>query len=129
MNIYVTSITASIFGFILTGLIFSVIQIRKDEHISLGDGGNKVLERRIRAHGNFIETVPISLFLLFLMEQSFSQELVAILAAVLIISRLSHAHTFVFFDSEAPPFYRVGGMVGTVLVIVTCSFSLLYVNL
>ena len=129
MNIYVTSITASIFGFILTGLIFSVIQIRKDEHISLGDGGNKVLERRIRAHGNFIETVPISLFLLFLMEQSFSQEFVAILAAVLIISRLSHAYTFVFLDSEAPPFYRVGGMVGTVLVIVTCSFSLLYVNL
>jgi uncharacterized membrane protein YecN with MAPEG domain len=129
MNIYVTSITASIFGFVLTGLIFSIIQIRRDEHISLGDGGNKVLERRIRGHGNFIETVPISLFLLFLMEQSFSQQYVAILAAILIISRVSHAYTFACHDSEAPPFYRIGGMVGTVFVIVTCSFSLLYINL
>ena len=129
MNIHITSITASIFGFILIGLLFSIIQIRRDEHISLGDGGNKVLERRIRGHGNFIETVPISLILLFLMEQSFSQEFVAILSAILIIARLSHAYTFVFLDSEAPPFYRIGGMVGTISVIVTCSFSLLYINL
>ena len=49
-------------------LSVNVIKIRKAEGISLGNGSNTALERATRAHGNFIEYVPISLILVFLLE-------------------------------------------------------------
>ena len=49
-------------------LAIRVMMARRDAGVSIGSGGNRMLERRIRVHGNFAEYVPIALILLVLME-------------------------------------------------------------
>jgi uncharacterized protein len=39
-------------------------------NIGLGDGGDALLSRKIRVHGNFIEHAPIALLMLALLESS-----------------------------------------------------------
>jgi uncharacterized protein len=50
---------------VLTAL---VIVRRVESGIGLMDGGDAVLVRRIRAHANFAETVPMTLLLMLLLE-------------------------------------------------------------
>lgn len=60
----ITLILSSLMGLMCVWLAFQVIKNRRKHKISLGDGGIEELARAIRAHGNFIEYVPISLILL-----------------------------------------------------------------
>ena len=48
MIIQVTSITAAILGLVLVYLLYSVISVRREEHISLGVGKSDLLELRVR---------------------------------------------------------------------------------
>ena len=64
----ITAFYAALLGLMNLVLTCYVILGRWKYGVSLGDGGQKDLNRRIRAHGNFIETVPITLFLLFCLE-------------------------------------------------------------
>ncbi len=57
------------------GLLFLVVTMRAgfyplSSKIFIGDGGNDEMLRRIRGQGNFVETVPITLILLTMMELS-----------------------------------------------------------
>ena len=45
-------------------------QVRTKEGINIGDGGNDMLIRRMRAHANFIESAPIVLILIGALETS-----------------------------------------------------------
>ncbi|AFY56907.1 putative MAPEG superfamily protein related to glutathione S-transferase [Rivularia sp. PCC 7116] len=61
--------------------------------VGIGDGGNEVLARKIRVHGNLIENAPIFLILLALLELSgIDKTTVAILGGVFILARISHAY-------------------------------------
>ena len=64
----ITAFYTALLGLFNLGLTCYVILGRWKYGVSLGDGGQKELNRRIRAHGNFIETVPMSLLLLFCTE-------------------------------------------------------------
>jgi len=55
-------------GLILVFLSVKIIQTRRSYKISSGDGNNKFLQSKIRAHGNFIEYAPIFLIMLLLCE-------------------------------------------------------------
>ncbi len=74
---------------VLTAL---VIQRRSSADIDFLDGGDAVLLRRMRTHGNFTETVPLALLLLCLLELS-GLPAVWLWAAgcSIVISRLLHA--------------------------------------
>ena len=125
----VTSITAGLFGIVQVALSFSIISVRREEHISLGDGGNKLLERRIRGHGNFTENVPVALILLYLVEQQVtSKSYVITLATLIVAGRLSHAWAFLYIHEDSTIF-RVGGMVATLTMIILSSITLLYLSL
>lgn len=77
-------------------LSVNVIKIRKAEGISLGNGSNPALERATRAHGNFIEYVPISLILVFLLEyQGLASHYVHALGGILFISRVVHGSAII----------------------------------
>jgi uncharacterized protein len=45
-------------------------QVRTSQKISIGDGGNDALIRRMRAHSNFVEFTPFVLILIALIEYS-----------------------------------------------------------
>jgi uncharacterized membrane protein YecN with MAPEG domain len=52
----------------LVVLSLRVIQARRAARVSLGDGGNRALQRAIRGQANFAEYVPIALLLLLILE-------------------------------------------------------------
>lgn len=64
----VTAVYAALLALLFLGLSIRVIRAREASHILLGSGGNRVLERAIRVHGNFAEYVPLVLVLLLVAE-------------------------------------------------------------
>jgi uncharacterized protein len=73
-------------------LSLRVSRLRRPLQIGVGDGGNEVLMRRMRAHGNFAENTPIFLVLTGFLELATGGNLWLWGAAILfILARLLHA--------------------------------------
>jgi len=73
-------------------LMYRVGQIRLKEKISIGDNGNDALLARIRAHGNYIENMPIALIgLIGLAMLSAPPLMLHIFGAAFFIGRVMHA--------------------------------------
>ncbi len=88
----ITSLTAASLAILLLILTFLVSQQRGVAKVSLGDGGDKTLLKRIRAFGNFTEYAPIGIILLALVEYGGTSATVTwLLAALLLIGRILHA--------------------------------------
>lgn len=64
----VTALYAGVLALMLVALAVRVIGARRQGRVSLGTGGDEALERRVRAHGNFAEYVPMALVLMALAE-------------------------------------------------------------
>ena len=122
-SIAITALFAAILAIIQVIFTLRVGLFRRANKISLGDGGNDELSRRIRAHGNFIETVPMALLLLMLNEMSFlSAVWLYSLGSVLVVARLMHYYAIGF---NAPLVFRFIGMSSTLLVILISATLLL----
>jgi len=88
----ITLFYAGLNGLIALGLAFLVVRQRRRTRTLFGAGGNPDLERAIRAHGNFVEYVPLILILLLLLELSGTPALrLHIMGAALTVARLLHA--------------------------------------
>ncbi len=99
-----------------------VVAQRRSAHVSLGSGGDKDLERRIRVHGNFAEYVPLALILIAFVEmQGAPAWSVHLLSLVLIAARAAHAYGL----STGTLRLRVLGVTGTFAVLISASLSLL----
>lgn len=61
---------AALYAILLVVFILNIARIRLAHRISLGDGGNEQLKRKIRGHANFVETVPMALGLMMIAELS-----------------------------------------------------------
>ena len=94
---------------ILIKLSFAVINLRRENKVSLGSGGNDALERAIRAQANFTEYVPTGLILIACLEVNGAPWWLVLLPGLtLIIGRVFHALGI----NQAPPNFskRVLGM-------------------
>ena len=92
MHVTVTPIFAALLGLIFFFLSLRTSLVRRRAKVSLGDGGDAGLQMAIRAHGNFIEYVPISLLLLaFLEMRTVSIYGVIVLGVLLVAGRCFHA--------------------------------------
>lgn len=79
---------------------------------SLGDGGNPAMLRRIRAHANFAEYVPLVLVLMGFLEISgVAAWGLHLIGAALLLGRLLHGYALAFTAQFA--FGRTGGIVLT----------------
>jgi uncharacterized membrane protein YecN with MAPEG domain len=79
--------------------------------VGLGDGGNPDLFRRIRAHANAIENLPLALLLLLLLELNQTQVLwLHVFGCVLIVGRIAHAIGMATSSNENP-----GRLIGSAL--------------
>ena len=93
-----------------------VSRLRVAHKVSIGDGGNEALIRRMRAHANYGENMPIVLILLALLELAGGDPRILWGAAILfIITRILHAFGM---DRPHPSKLRAIGMMGSTLALV-----------
>ena len=72
-------------------LMMRIGRIRASEKIIHGDGGNAPLIRRMRAHANFVENVPLVLILIGVVEMSGKGGTwLAIVGAIFMLGRVAH---------------------------------------
>lgn len=120
----VTALYAGLLALLYVVLSARVIFVRRGERISVGDGGNSELLRRVRVHANFAEYVPMAIVLMGLVESSKADpRLLHGLGTALVIGRVSHAIGLSPAASILP--LRVGGMVLTFSVIIIAAVQCL----
>jgi uncharacterized membrane protein YecN with MAPEG domain len=74
-----------------------VIQRRRAAKVSLGDGGDMLLQRAIRGQANFAGYVPLALLMLLIIELSrLSLYLVHALGIALTVARLLHGYAMAY---------------------------------
>jgi uncharacterized protein len=89
----ITSLYAALLALFYVWLSFRVITVRRSAKVSLGDGGDDLLARRVRAHANFAEYAPIGLILIYFVEQLWhTWWMIHALGAAFLIGRVLHAH-------------------------------------
>jgi len=87
----VTALYAGIFALMQVFLTLRVVQKRMFHQVSLGHGDNEDLMRHIRIHGNFVETIPMALFLMMLLESSgLDWWVIHALGGAMLLSRILH---------------------------------------
>lgn len=90
-------------------LMIRVGQVRNSQNVSVGDGGDDRVIRRMRAHANFVETTPFALVLVAAIELTGKgTDWLPYVAALFILGRIAHA-----FGME-PEGFAKGRLIGTV---------------
>ena len=127
----ITAFYASLLGLFFTILTFRVLALRGVnllKWMAFNNFGAQALERSVRAHGNFIEYVPMVLLMMYLAEAADLSPLrLHITGALLLLGRVMPGVCFGFMEFNMP--LRFGGMVLTLLALINISVSLLIVAL
>jgi uncharacterized membrane protein YecN with MAPEG domain len=107
----VTAFYAGVLAIIVLLLALRVVQFRRSSAIGLGDGGNELLFRRIRIHGNAVEYLPTALILMLILElNGASHVLLHALGIALVAGRLAILQGLTVSAGVSP-----GRLVGNVL--------------
>jgi uncharacterized protein len=114
-------VCAGLLGLLAVSLTVSVGRLRTQKKIYLGDGGDPAMLAAIRAHGNFMEYVPLCLLLIYIVSDFYSFWYVAVLSLVLLLSRVLHAGGLLGFI----PLGRTLGAAGTTLILAVTSAMLI----
>jgi len=113
----------------LTSLLFlalsaRVASLRHSEKIGIGDGGNRILARAVRAHGNLAEHAPFVLLLMLCYEISGGSRWILIgSGAVFLVGRVLHA--LGLMRTAGSSVGRFWGVVVTWLVLLVLSLATL----
>ena len=110
-------VCAGLLGLLAVSLTVSVGRLRMQKKINLGDGGDP----EMRAHGNFMEYVPLCLLLIYVVSDFYTFWYVAVLSLVLLLSRVLHAGGLLGFI----PLGRTLGAGGTTLILAITSAMLI----
>ena len=120
ISLPITTLLTCGLAFLLLALSWTVIKGRRSLSLSTGDGGDRMMERRIRTQGNLAEYAPIFVILIALAElQGGNAVVVSILALVFFVGRLAHGYAFAFTEENMK--LRVCGMMATLFGISATS--------
>ena len=121
----VTTITASILGFLYVKLSLNVVGFRRKYEVSVGDGGEEELLRAIRIQANLAEYAPIALILLACLEINKAPWwITSVLAAAFVVGRMLHPIGMRQSTSSLIP--RIRGMQLTLLTIIALGLANLF---
>jgi uncharacterized membrane protein YecN with MAPEG domain len=113
-TLFVTPLYAGLLALWFVVLLVRVVQQRRAAGVSLGDGGNTLLARAIRGHGNFAEYVPLALLMMAMLELTrTSIYVIHALGITLLVARLLHGYALSFTAH-----FRFGRTAGAVLTAV-----------
>ena len=115
-------VCAGLLGLLAVSLTVSVARLRMQKKIYLGDGGDLEMLSAIRAHGNFMEYVPLCLALIYFASDYYGYWPVAIASLILLISRVLHAGGLLGFI----PLGRTIGATGTTIILAAASAMCVY---
>jgi len=91
-SLSITGLYAGLLTLLFIGLSMNIIRLRLKNKIGIGDGGNEMLAKAVRVHGNFSEYIPLALLLLGIYELNGAGPLwLHALGATLFIGRILHA--------------------------------------
>ncbi|MET4387633.1 putative membrane protein YecN with MAPEG domain [Bradyrhizobium sp. F1.4.3] len=123
----ITANYLAVLALIYAALALQVIRLRRSNAAAFNDGGNASLRSAIRAHGNFMEYVPIITLMVALLEMSgASSTRIHLLMGALVLSRLLHP-----FGMYATPgslrflVCRGGSIFLTIGLLISCALSIL----
>lgn len=122
----ITTFFAGILALIYLALSVNIIRSRYKMRLALGDGGDAMMTRRIRAHANFSEYVPLALLLLGFNElNNLDEHLLFWLATALTVGRVSHIYSLLVMEVKHPGriIFRQVGMVTTLTVIAVLALA------
>jgi len=107
-------------------LVWRVVTLRQRLGVGLGDGGHRELQVAIRAHGNYVEYLPLVLVLMFIAEMNgVAYEALHAGGLLFVASRFMHA--FGLSGGQGGWHYaRAVGVVGTWLALLFLCGLLLY---
>lgn len=122
---HITGLYAALAALLVVVLALRVILRRKSARIGIGDGGDHELAKRIRAHANAVEYLPIGLILLLLVELGQTRPIVVhAFGITLVAGRVLHA--FGMSRSSKLSVGRALGIVLSILVILAMAVLLLW---
>ena len=114
--------------FVVLKLIFvwRVVALRQKLGVGIGDGGHRELNVASRIHGNYIETMPLMLVLMFIVEMNgVAYAALHTVGGLFLISRMAHAWGMHEGQGRAHP-ARVVGVLGTWLALLGACGLLVY---
>lgn len=124
MHIEIVPFYAALLGLVYLALSVRAIRARRTAKKAIGVLGDDALDRRVRAHANFAEYVPLILLLLAFAElRDLPEALVHLGCVSLVAGRCSHA----WGVSHSPENFRfrIFGMFATFLALVIAATLLL----
>lgn len=122
-----TSLYAALLALVFFALSVWVVAGRAQYRVNHGNGGQGALQRRIRAHGNFAEYVPLILLLVALLEGGGAgRTTVHLLLAPLLIARLMHPVGMVAPEASMQQYvFRGAGATATWVILLAAAVLLL----
>lgn len=119
----VTPLYIAFLGLLFITFTARVALFRVKTKISIGTGEDPEMERRMRGQADFIETVPIALFLLISMEiLGASDTWLHVLGLTLVLGRIAH---YIGLTELGHIAFRIAGMVATLGTILVSSIWIL----
>ncbi len=120
----ITPIYTAILAFMLAGLFINVVRMRRKHKVGMGHGGNAIVAKAIRAHGNFVETVPFVILMMAMLESMGMVPVVLhAMGALLLFSRA--LHIWGMYESTGVSTGRLMGGVITLLLFIAGGVLLL----
>jgi len=99
----ITTLYTGLNTLLIIALAMYVVVLRYRHKVGIGDGGVPELLRAIRAHGNALEYVPLTLIMMLALElNAVADAHLHTIGAVLLIGRLLHAWGLVRTSGTSP---------------------------
>ncbi len=111
---------------LLLAIVFTakVIDARRSESVSIGDGGSKLLATRMRGHANLIETAPLFLIGLAALELNGANPIALhALGVIFMLGRILHA--VAFLQESKQSFARRYGMIFSLIAMLVVALYLI----
>lgn len=120
MMLTITPLYAGLLGLWYLLLSARVVRGRMRQKISLGDGGDPAMNRRIRGHANFAEYVPLILLMMGMLELGgvTAAWVLHALGLGLLIARLAHGIALSFSH-----YWMAGRMLGAALSFIVLAVA------
>lgn len=121
----ITALYAALSALLIVVLAIRVTLYRRSSRIGIGDNGDHALAKRIRAHANAVELIPVALILLLVCELLAIAPLwLHVFGIALVLGRILHA--WGLSASGGVTFGRGSGYLLTVLSIIVMAAVLLW---